>query len=247
MVNVAKATLLPFVSTTFHALALLLLDTSKAQQKPYCDSRLPIVRADPWHYRWRSNRCEGRTGRPIGGHAIELVDLSEGGSKTADIKTQMAVRLSWPQIDSTVVIKGVSTRLRDYYRLEYRDEARAGTMVWNQEVPTGLNLRSSDVGLVAYVGTSGMLATQIMPVKRSDFPDSVLTVALRLNSGFDSAFATLSDDHSRVVWSFAAKRSDIMGNIWRFVLPKRSGSYKLFIATRSARDAAAQTWNLLVR
>jgi hypothetical protein len=119
-----------------------------AQATP-CDPSLAVNRDDPWQYKRRGSRCEGRYLEPVGSASLRVVGYYVGAPWTGSASGQ-SIWISWPAgVHAPVRLRATSLRWRTFYRMDAVVLPEATRYQWPSEVLRGLQLAGQDIALTA--------------------------------------------------------------------------------------------------
>ena len=223
-------------------IALCALSFAKSEgthaQSTQCDPALAVSGHDPWRYRLRGSRCEGRYLEPVGQDILRIVAYYQGASWRGEPPPgDLSVAWSEPT-PRPVALRAVSLRWRTFYRMDATVEGGRGVFLWPTEVLRALHLDANDIALTATTSASIFGADrQVYVPLRAGPADSIVErapVVLWLMSDSDLDEIQLA-------------MSSLSGNRWsRPLSPFRRGT---FVARRPIRvvlpEAPAGTYELL--
>lgn len=163
-------------------LVLLLLPGSEAPLLDYCDPHLRSRKEDYFGYRARRDRCEGRYIADQAGTTTLNVVSFTSHPVDFDSRSQPDVRVQWPAYSAdSVALRVSSVRSSEYYRMDTRQRTDSRAFAWPTTVLRGLNLRGSDLGLLARtLPRRGRGTTVLLPVEVVGLRSPAATPSYRL-------------------------------------------------------------------
>jgi hypothetical protein len=121
-------------------------------QDDFCDPNLkPPAGESPFGYRQRGERCEGTYAREVAGTTLLVASFTkEFEDFGAAIPALLKVAWNSP-VRNPVRVRGYSLRSQLYYQMDTLRPPGIGSFSWPANVLAGLNVRKSDLGVVARV------------------------------------------------------------------------------------------------
>jgi hypothetical protein len=120
----------------------------RAQSGP-CDPALAVNADDPWQYKRRGARCEGRYLEPVGAASLRVVGYYSGLPWT-QLPNSPTVYVSWPgDLRGPFHLRATSLRWRTFYRMDASVPGGESGFQWPTDVLRGLQLGGEDVALTA--------------------------------------------------------------------------------------------------
>ena len=134
-------------------------------QAARCDSTVVTDGSDPWRYRQRGTRCEGRFLAPMSGPSLRIVGYYSGLRWRQLPRTDTLV-VSWHAAAAPVNVRAVSLRWRTFYRMDTQQTSGSNRFFWPTAVLRNLGMTGEDIGVLASLSFSGSSGTSsaILPV-----------------------------------------------------------------------------------
>jgi hypothetical protein len=235
------------VATAF-ALVHPALSSPLQAQALACDTTVATESSDPYRYRNRGSRCEGRYLAPLSGATLSVVGYTSATSWRGPVKTS-TLQLSWPKRSETILVRAVSLRWRTFYRMNTVVASGVNTYDWPTNVLRPLGLTSQEVGVLASyrVTIAGRPSRVLVPLTVADGEAptvSDLTVTLISDIDLDEVklmIHPLSNGASPAITPPVRPSTYIARRPLVFPLPKLLPGYYLlmFIASGDRRVVTA--------
>jgi hypothetical protein len=134
-------------------------------QTTACDSTVVIDGSDPWRYKERGARCEGRFLAPMSGPNLRIVGYYSGNRWRGLPRTDTLL-VRWQPPSAPVNVRAVSLRWRTFYRMDTRQPSVSDRFPWPTAVLRNLAMAGDDIGVLAsyYYRTHPRVASALVPV-----------------------------------------------------------------------------------
>ncbi len=126
-------------------------------QEVPCDAALlDRARTGPYGYTQRQDRCEGLYVREVAGTALFMASFT-AVFEDFNSDAPEAIQISWPSADNNTSLPNDSLRIlargikRDlYYQMDTRRARNSNAYIWPADLLSALQIKKSDVGVVAW-------------------------------------------------------------------------------------------------
>jgi hypothetical protein len=117
-------------------------------QAARCDTTVVTDDSDPWRYRQRGARCEGRFLAPMSGPSLRIVGYYSRVRWRGLPRTD-TLFVGWQPVATSVNVRAVSVRWRTFYRMDTQQRPGTDRFLWPTSVLRSLMMTGDDIAVLA--------------------------------------------------------------------------------------------------